>query len=235
MSHKSDVQKQKINFSKFTNLTNQNEGGCGIHLNTNGKGRASSIDNKKKAVVQVSSDGKFIKEWPSSVEAEIFYNKRHTGNIFSSIDNGSKAFGFYWFKKSKYIKEFIPERKLEKKVYLYCLYTNNLIKEYSSISELSKEIGCNNSNIIQAIKQNIVLKDFYYVKYNKDENNIFPKKRPIFLNNGVYYNNFNKLYKEGNFKLGLESIKKIKNNFLVENITDEIINKLRSNNEHGIW
>ena len=71
------------------------------------------------------------------------------------------------------------------------------------------------------------------MKYNKDENNIFPKKRPIFLNNGVYYNNFNKLYKEGNFKLGLESIKKIKNNFLVENITDEIINKLRSNNEHG--
>ena len=141
----------------------------------------------------------------------------------------------YGIKNKLNIKGFIPERKLEKKVYLYCLYTNNLIKEYSSVSELSKEIGCNNSNIIQAIKQNIVLKDFYYVKYNKDENNIFPKKRPIFLKNGVYYNNFNKLYKEGNFKLGLESIKKIKNNFLVENITDEIINKLRSNNEHGSW
>ena len=231
-----DKWEEKENYwiNKFDNLTNQKSGGNGVHHNTNGSGRISSIDSKKKAIIQVDSKGNFIKKWSSSVEAETYFNGKHTGNIFSSIDNGSKAFGFYWVKESKYIKGFIPERKLEKKVYLYCLYTNNLIKEYSSISELSKEIGCNNSNIIQAIKQNIVLKDFYYVKYNKDENNIFPKKRPIFLNNGVYYNNFNKLYKEGNFKLGLGSIKKIKNNFLVENITDEIINKIRSNNEHGV-
>lgn len=211
----------------FSNLTNIKPGGNGVHLNTNLSGRQRSIDAKSKSVIQADENGKFIKEWKSSVEAEKYLNSKHTGNIFSSIKNGSKAFGYYWFKSENFIEGIIPERKLEKKVNLYCLYTNKLLKKYDSLSELSKDIKCNMPNIIQSIKKNLVLMNYYYAKYENEDNDIFPKKRDIFTYNNKYYNTFNELFRDNEFKFGLGYYKKIKNDFIIKNITEEIILKLR--------
>lgn len=217
--------------NKFENLTNQKSGGNGVHLNTNSSGRISSINSKKKIVLQIDDNMNIIKEWNSSVEAEIFFNKKHTGNIFSSIKNRSKAFGFYWFKKEKF-KNIIPERKLEKKVFLYCLYTNKLIKEYKSKKKLANDFCVAPSLINQAIKNNSIFKDFYYLRESDCENleNNYPAKKKIYQNNGKYYNNFNLLYKDSDFKYCLEYYKKIKENFEVKIITNEIISILTSSN-----
>ena len=223
-------EKENYWISKFTNLTNQNEGGCGVHLNTNGKGRASSIDNKKKAIVQVSSDGKLIKEWPSSVEAEIFYKGKHTGNIFSSIDNGSKAFGFYWFKKEKYKEGFIPTRKLEKPIFLYCLFTNKLIKKYEISKDLSREFNCVQSIMNQALNKNLVFMNLYYLRRSEDKNINFPEKRRIYTLNNKYYNKFSDLYNDNEFKYGYAQHRKDSESYLVKEITKEIIQKLRLSN-----
>jgi hypothetical protein len=216
--------------NKFKNLTNQKAGGNGVHLNTNSNGRISSINSKKKIVFQIDDNMNIIKEWSSSVEAEIFFNKKHTGNIFSSIKNGSKAFGFYWSKKENF-KNTIPERKLEKKVFLYCLYTNKLIKEYKSKKELANDFCVAPSLINQAIKNNSIFKDFYYLRESDCENleNNYPVKKKIYQNNGKYYNNFNLLYKDSDFKYCLEYYKKIKEKFEVKIITNEIINILTFN------
>ena len=48
-------EKENYWINKFDNLTNQKSGGNGVHHNTNGSGRISSIDNKKKASLKMSS------------------------------------------------------------------------------------------------------------------------------------------------------------------------------------
>ena len=228
-----DKWEEKENFwiKKFTNLTNIKSGGAGVHINTNSSGRQMSINAKKKSVVQCDENGNIIKIWDSSVEAEKHYNSdnKHTGNIFSSIKNGSKAFGYYWFKSKNFKNGFIPERKLEKNVYLYCLYTNELIRKYNSLSDLSKEMKCTSSSIVQAIKKNLVFMNFYYVKYANKNDNIYPEKRDVFMCNDKYYNNFNELFRDNDFKFGLGYYKKIKDKFIVKELTSEIIKKLRSN------
>lgn len=211
------------------NLTNQKEGGCGIHLNTKSSGRNRSIDSKKIPIIQITKENVFVKEWGSIIEAEKELLGKYTGNLFRAVKTKSTALNYFWVKKEDYIKNnnysFIGKHWT--KIYLFCVYTKKLIKIYEKASDLSKEFNCNPSIINQALDKNLIFKTMYYI--SKIENpNKFPKPNPVYWYNNKYYTSFRSLYKTE--KLPFSEVwqkQKNLNKYLITEISEDIVRTLR--------
>lgn len=102
--HRKNLSKGKLGKSIHTEKSKQK-------LREYGKTRDLTELHKKtskiisKPILQYSPEGKFIKEWPSANEAELFYNNKRGDNIRSTIRHYKKtgiqrkSYGFIW--KSK--------------------------------------------------------------------------------------------------------------------------------------
>lgn len=175
-------EKEQFWINSYTNLTNQKQGGCGVHLNTNKKGRVRSIDAKKIAIVQLTKSNSFVKEWGSIVEAEKELLGKLTGNISRAVRTKSTALDFFWIKKKDYFERinYSFTGKQWTKVYLFCVTTKKLLKVYEKASDLSRELNVVPSLITQALKKNLVLKNIYFV--SRVENPIeYPKNLNKYL------------------------------------------------------
>jgi hypothetical protein len=221
-------EKEQYWIDKYPNLTNQKKGGCGVHLNTDKDGRIRSIESKKIPIVQLDLTGKFIKKWNSIMEAELHFSNKYTGNIYRAVNSNSSAFNLLWIKFNDYDnnKNYSFKGKHWKSINLYCLYTNKLIKKYEKSSTLVKEFSISPSIITQVIKNNYIFKGVYYLKTD-DNNSKPPTLNSIYEYNNNYYTNFNKLYRDENLPYSLGYQKQHKKNFIVKNVTENIIQKLR--------
>ena len=72
--------------------------------------------------------------------------------------------------------------------------------------------------------------NLYYLRRSEDENINFPEKRRIYTLNNKYYNKFSDLYNDNEFKYGYAQHRKDSESYLVKEITEEIIQKLRLSN-----
>jgi hypothetical protein len=217
--------------NQYNNLTNQKNGGCGVHLNTNSCGRIRSIDAKKLTIIQLSLDGIYIKEWNSIIDAEKNLIGKYTGNIYRAIKTKSTALGFLWIFKQDYNNDKIYNFKgiHWKKVYLFCVYTKKLIKEYTTSIELSKDFCVSPSTITQAIKNNLIFKNIYFIRTDNDTKDS-PKPNNIYEYNSNYYTSFNELYKCEKLPYSIGYQKQRKTSYLVKDITYEILQILKEKN-----
>lgn len=224
------AEREQYWIDKYNNLTNQKSGGNGVHLNTNSIGRTRSIDAKKLSIMQLTLDGKFIKEWDSIIEAEKNIIGHYTGNIYRAASNYSTAFGFIWILKQEYDEKntYSFVGKHWSNIYLYCVYTLKLIRFYNKASDLVKDLSITPSLITQAIKKNLILKKLYFIR-NSDNILNPPKPNTIYTYNNNYYTSFNELYKNEHLPYSLGYQKQRRNNYKVIDITDEIIQKLKNN------
>lgn len=110
-----------------------------------------------------------------------------------AVNNNATAFGFLWILKQEYdnnnkIYKFTGEHW--KNIYLFCVYTKNLIKIYTKSIELTNEFNVNPSCVTQAIKYNLIFRNLYFIRHCDDIINP-PKPNTIFEYNGNYYTSFN--------------------------------------------
>lgn len=168
--------KENFWINSFKNLTNQKSGGNGVHLNTKGSGKVRSINSKKIPIIQLNKQGDFIKEWDSCINAENTLIGKYTGNIYRALKSQSLALGFMWIRKDKYDKSKIykPKSKVKKPVYVFCIFTKKILKEYESLTQLSKESNEKISYVYRYVHEFKIFKDFYFLSYNKNIKS-FPK------------------------------------------------------------
>lgn len=117
------------------------------------------IHNKK--VYQYSLEGEFIKEWDSLTDAANYYNT--SGNLIGISANFKRtSVGYLWsFNKTDKlnINEYhIYNPKIP--VYLYDI-EGNYIRNYTSISECSKDLNITLSRVQRAIKLGNKVNNFY--------------------------------------------------------------------------
>lgn len=123
-----------------------------------------------KIIYQYSLDGEFIKEWPSIVEASIFY-KCSASSIGKAIFERTPSIRFLW-SETKYKKIDTSNFKIDEnktKVYLYDL-DGNYLQEFISIVECATFVGITKGTLSSSIKGKYqVAKQFYVsdIKYDK--------------------------------------------------------------------
>ena len=121
-------------------------------------------ESRKRPILQYSLDGHFIKEWKSIKDASTI-TKINKSSITGCCNNKYKtAGGFQWIKKTSIkIKELIPkalDKNMQigvtngKKILKIDKTTNNILKEYCSISEIIRELHCSKIPIMECCKGN---------------------------------------------------------------------------------
>lgn len=133
---------------------------------------------QKYKILQFDWEGLFIKEYDCPLDASKATNKSMT-HILNGVLN-----------KTKYTKDFIwmykfdfTSQNLEKKIKLYkdnwakrnngcskiilqCDKNYNILKEWTSLSEIKSQLGYDKGNIIIAIKENRLANNYYW-KFKK--------------------------------------------------------------------
>ena len=123
------------------------------------KGR--KIDNNIKPIIQLSTDDKYIKTYPSIVAALKALNKPLKSQAISKCLKGEylTAYGYKW--KYKDLKNNVVIKT--KKIYIYALDENSkVIHKYNSTKEASKSLCVSVSSINNAIRLKTKLKGYYW-------------------------------------------------------------------------
>ena len=106
----------------------------------------------KKSVYQYNIlTGALVNKYSNLTDASatIGLNKQDLSKVCLSVNKASK--GFYW--TYDYVERFIPlEDKRKKKVQQYNIQ-DEFINEFESVSEASKETGCNKTGIAKVCRQ----------------------------------------------------------------------------------
>jgi hypothetical protein len=134
----------------------------------------ASYKHLKKKVYQYSSDGSFIKEWESLREASRILNV-YCSTICKCLKKDSpnkSAKGFLWsYNKSDKLIGYVGQEAKKIKVGQYTL-SKELIKIFNSITEASKELNIDKSNIIRVCKNRQKQAKNFIFSYEEARNNI---------------------------------------------------------------
>jgi len=106
----------------------------------------------QKSVYQYSiSTGVLVNKYTNLTDASttIKLNKQDLSKVCLSVNKVSN--GFYW--TYDYVEKFIPQKDKRRKVVHQHTIQGEFIKEYKSVSEASKETGCNKSGIAKVCRQ----------------------------------------------------------------------------------
>lgn len=130
----------------------------------NGRHRASVGGANKRAVLQYSKDGKFIKKYSSVTAAAQQIGKKSRTNLSDCLNGKTKtAYGFIWkYEKDKFnIKSFLSKSQLIGQFSI----DNKCLAIYTNVSAASKVTGVDASDIRKCCKgkRNKVLN--YFWKY----------------------------------------------------------------------
>lgn len=123
--------------------------------------KGQEINNKTKAIIQLTLDGKYIKTFPSIRSALLAMNKSPLHQGISQCLKGQyeTAFGYRW--KYKDFENVSRERR--KKVYIYALDENNkIMKKYDTVKEAASELDVSVSAINNAIRLGWKIKGYYW-------------------------------------------------------------------------
>lgn len=109
--------------------------------------RGTKVPKKWKPILQYSSEGVFIKEWPSVSEAQEACQTKHIGACATGKRNN--AAGFIWrYKTSDRIPQTIETPKPKGNRAIAQVDENgNIIRKFSTIREASRTLGLNYSGI----------------------------------------------------------------------------------------
>jgi hypothetical protein len=120
---------------------------------------------QRKAVVQIDYDGNVVATYQSLQEAV-----KTTGVYSQGISmclNGTiqRTGGYYWCLESNIESFTIPAPRLQRyrtKTILQCDTIGNVIKEWSSITEIAKHLGVSNSLLTAKLKSNKPFKNYLW-------------------------------------------------------------------------
>lgn len=238
-----DLWEERENYwiNQFENLTNQYSGGAGIHLNQHGDGRLRSINSKKIKIYQLNDAFDIIKEYDSIKEAELFINKKQTGNISKAIYKKTKAFGFYWaiknsFRQNQFIPGYLSKEEvtkiLSRPYFLYCIYTKKLIHKFNSSREVCKYLGIKSISSISeySTKKRILGKHYLISTLNIKLD--FPEVKRYIFKEKVYIKKV-EIWKKNKdtFKMSFSSFYRRFYEFsdikVITNYTEDIVRSLR--------
>ena len=135
-------------------------------LKYNSKKNGYNSDNGggiQKTIYQYDLDGKFVKSYVCLQDAadSINVKKKQISRVCLSVNNMLKQ--FYW--SYEYVERFIPNRDLRKKKVGQYTTDGELLKEFKSISDASKQTGCNKTSIAKVCREERKLCGGYFWKY----------------------------------------------------------------------
>ena len=146
--------------SKWSNEQRENNRSARLgvsvnHTNEGNNKRAAGIRKyynlNKKAILQYSLDGNFIKEWESAVEAGKELNVSGSNINRSCKNHKLTTLGFQWRYKSHKIEDnigkFLILEKNTRKEIIQVTKENVFIKEYSSLIQASRETNIKRTSI----------------------------------------------------------------------------------------
>lgn len=122
--------------------------------------KGQEINNKTKAIIQLTLDDKYVKSYPSISVALKALNKSPTNIGIAQCLKGNyeTAFGYKW----KYKDYENVSRPIKKKVYIYALDDNIIIKKFNSVKEAATTLGVSVSSINNAIRLGWKIKGYYW-------------------------------------------------------------------------
>jgi group I intron endonuclease len=106
----------------------------------------------QKTVYQYNiSTGVLVNKYSNLTDASatVGLNKQDLSTVCLSVNKASK--GFYW--TYDYVEKFIPQKDKRRKVVYQYTIQGEFIKEFKSVSEASKETGCNKTGIAKVCRQ----------------------------------------------------------------------------------
>lgn len=157
-------------------LLNLSEGGAGIVTveQRTKSSRQRSIEAHNKAVIALTKDGKFYKEYKSCMEASKDLNLCHTAITNACSNRWSRSsHGFIWVFKDQYDPN--KDYSYKKTLNINCIkcYKFNsigvLLKEYTSKQECIEENKIDGRMLTRVIENKNIYKDFIY-SYSKEIN-----------------------------------------------------------------
>lgn len=125
--------------------------------------------HNKKSVLQYSNTGQFIKEWPSSTEAEKYY-KLSRSCISNACKSGGSSGGYYWkYKKLNQIPQSIKV-KVDKRSLPIVQYTlsGEYVQEWKSTKLAADSLGIYVSNIQACCNGKTKTSNGFIWRYSKD-------------------------------------------------------------------
>lgn len=161
------------------NLLNIDKGGKGVVIDGHRPEDAiqRSVENKKIAVVQLSLNGEYIKEY-SSISEAAQENNVSSSAVYNAITTKSSCVDCLWVYKSKYDedKEYVFKHNLKQSVKI-AMYSEEkkLIKVFDKKIEVLKFLGVDSYNGLASAIKNKKLYHGYYFKYHgkKTVSNVF--------------------------------------------------------------
>ena len=151
--------------------------------------------NDSIEIFQYDYSGNFIKSWPSSVEAGLYFNVA-SNNIRNSIKTKNTACGYLW--SDEYVEKLdVTLYKLHyshDKIYKFDK-TGNLVNVYESVELAAQDANSERRLIFNAIAGKSKSKGFYY-SYDpefKPQSSTYNKLNDVYLYNldGSFYAHFN--------------------------------------------
>lgn len=130
-------------------------------------------------VVQLTLEGEFIKEWSSMIEASKTLGIKSSGISLACRGNRRRAGNFLWRYKSEYVnnkEEIKPYRSNNSKEIVQLTKENELIGEFKSISEASKNTGFGNSNISSALRGKSKTANGFKWMYKEDYESVLKER-----------------------------------------------------------
>lgn len=135
-----------------------------------------SADKKKKPVVQLDKEGKFIKEWESSKEASEYLNVNRTQINGCCCGRFVSCGGYIWVYKKDYDPNKIEKRNFQKKPIIQYDMDMNFIREWDSARTAEKELNFTKGSICEHCRKELTknykgYKGFIWrYKYTENEN-----------------------------------------------------------------
>jgi len=211
---------------QYGNLTNQKKGGCGVHLNTNKKGRLRSIEAKRIEIIQLDLNGNYLKSWSSMRNVERHFSGKNTGLLAKASKTMGTAYGYLWVRGDEYDsnKVYLPKNKVKIEIFLFCAFTRKFIKRYNCKADLDRELDFGTSTA--CLRNNLLLRNTYYIRDSIVDNLVPPTPTDVYLFNKKYYTTYTILCRENNIQNKLHNVK-FKKSLITKAVTEEMIQQLR--------
>ncbi len=139
-------------------VQNKNNGGGGVNITS-----LESKIKKSKPIIQYDLEGNFIKEWIGITEVTHNTNYSFTSIKESCLKINNHSYGFIWrYKKDT---EILTNYQRPGKRILQYDINGDLIKEFNTLKQASKELDCTQNGISQVLRGKTKTIKGYIFKY----------------------------------------------------------------------